>query len=252
MKNNQVLMILLGSLAVSPVLAYSTFIAEQQLSWPHQPWIMSISGGLAWQLHSDSQTQNLTPEVTKTYHVNHSDETLVNGELFIGLQQALPHNWQGQWGLALSTTENATEKGMIWDDADPSFANYYYRYKISHSFLGLKGVLLMDVGYWLTPWISASAGVGFNHAYEYTNTPILAEAVVNPNFNSSSNRAFSYTVGIGVQKNLSEHWQAGIGYQFADWGKSELGMAPGQTIGSGLAQDHLYTSGFLINVTYVA
>ena len=42
----------------------------------------------------------------------------------------------------------------------------------------------------------------------------------------------------------------GVGYEFSDWGKSQLGRAPGQTINSGLALSHFYTNAFQPNVTY--
>lgn len=44
----------------------------------------------------------------------------------------------------------------------------------------------------------------------------------------------------------------GIGYEFADWGRSQLNRAPGQTLNSGLSLSHLYTNGFLFNLTYSA
>ncbi|HAT8718368.1 TPA: porin family protein, partial [Legionella pneumophila] len=64
--------------------------------------------------------------------------------------------------------------------------------------------------------------------------------------------AFTYTLGAGVQKSISEHWQLGVGYEFADWGKSELGRASGQTLNEGLKLNHLYTNGVVLNLTYVA
>ena len=102
------------------------------------------------------------------------------------------------------------------------------------------------------PWISASAGVGFNHAYDYTNTPLIFEAVANPDFNDHIQTSFTYTLCAGLQKALNPHWQLGVGYEFADWGKSELGRTSGQAMNSGLVLNHLYTNGILFNLTYIA
>lgn len=41
----------------------------------------------------------------------------------------------------------------------------------------------------------------------------------------------------------------GVGYEFADWGKSEPGRALGQTRNSGVDLNHLYTNGVLFNLT---
>jgi len=88
----------------------------------------------------------------------------------------------------------------------------------------LKGKLLADRGYWLIPWISGSLGVGVNKAQSFSNVPTIFEALPNANFSSNSKTTFTYTLGAGVQKALSTNWQIGVGYEFADWGKSQLGL----------------------------
>ncbi|WP_415583241.1 outer membrane protein, partial [Legionella pneumophila] len=173
-------------------------------------------------------------------------------ELFVGIQKTWSSQWLGQLGLAAATTGNAKLQGVIWDDADPEFNNHSYQYKIRNSRIAVKGKLLLDKGYWLMPWVSASLGVGFNRAHEYSNAPLIFEALPNPNFADHTKTAFTYTLGAGVQKAFNDHWQVGIGYEFADWGKSELGRADMQTMNSGLALNHLYTNGVLLNLTYVA
>ena len=99
-------------------------------------------------------------------------------------------------------------------------------------------------------WISGSLGVGFNSAHGFQNTPLIYEAIVNPNFASHTQIAFTYTVGAGLQKALKQHWQVGVGYEFADWGQSRLGRAAEQTLNNGLELNHLYTNGILFNLTY--
>jgi len=70
----------------------------------------------------------------------------------------------------------------------------------------------------------------FNHAYSFNNTPTIFEALPNANFSSNTETAFTYTLGAGVQRVINQHWQVGIGYEFADWGKSKLSRAPVQTL----------------------
>lgn len=127
-----------------------------------------------------------------------------------------------------------------------------YSYQIQHAYVAAQGTLLADRRYWFIPWVSASLGVGFNNAHNFQNTPLISEAVVMPYFVSNTKTSFSYTVGAGLQKVLDPHWQAGIGYEFSDWGQNQLGRAPGQTLNSGLYLNHLYTNGALFNLTYIA
>lgn len=222
---------------------------ETQAKWP---LVYTLSLGPAWQSNGNTQTFYLSPGVEKTYTANSPTNAMTNAEIFLGLQKDLPHQFQGQLGLAVAFAGNAKLSGNIWDDADPKFNNYTYSYKVNHIHLALKGILLVDYGYWLTPWVSGSLGVGSNHAYSFSNTPIIFEAMPNSNFSSNTVIAFTYTLGVGVQRVLNRHWQAGIGYEFADWGRSQLGRASGQTLNSGLSMNHLYTNGFLLNLTYLA
>ena len=212
--------------------------------------VVTLSAGPVWESNGKTQTFFLTPEIEKTYTANQSTETLPFGELFLGIQNSLGEEFQGQWGLAIVTTGNANLSGEIWDDADSEFNNYTYKYQVKHTHLALKGKLLFEISCIVMPWISGSAGLGFNEAHSFTNTPTISEAVQNPNFSSNTKTSFTYTVGAGIDYKLTKNWQVGVGYEFADWGKSQLARASGQTLSSGLILNHLYTNGFLLNITY--
>lgn len=218
---------------------------------PDLTWIGTFSAGPAWGSGGKTQTFYLAPEIVKTYAANQPTNTFFNGEFFVGLQRKLSQMLQGQLGMAVAATSNTSLSGAIWDDADPQFDNYTYGYKLQHTHVAVKGKILADAGYWLIPWVSASLGVGFNDAYAFNNTPTISEALPNPNFASHTQTAFSYTLGAGVQKALNKHWQVGVGYEFADWGRSQLGRAAGQTLNSGLSLNHYYTNGMLFNMTYI-
>ena len=249
MSKHSFVLVLSASLLTANALAGTMGPITQQPDWS---WVGTFSAGPVWQNGGTTQTFSLTPTIEKTYAANQSTNGLFDGEVFVGLQKTLSQTLQGQLGLAVAATSNASLTGVIWDDADPQFANYTYSYKLQHTHVAVKGKLLADAGYWLTPWISASLGVGFNNAHSFNNTPLIFEAVPNANFSSHTQTSFTYTLGAGVQKALSAHWQVGAGYEFADWGQSALHRAVGQTMGSGPGLNHLYTNGLLLNLTYTA
>lgn len=214
--------------------------------------VASLSVGSVWGSTGNTQTFYLAPNIEKTYAANHTSHALVDGEIFLGIQRPLREKLEGQMGLAVATTGHASLSGYIWDDAEAQFNNYTYSYQVRHTHVALKGKLLMDRGYIVMPWVSSSLGVGFNQAGSFSNTPTISEAVVMSNFVSHTTTAFTYTLGVGLARNISAHWHGGIGYEFADWGKSQLNRALGQTLNSGLSLSHLYTNGFLLNLTYLA
>ncbi len=215
-------------------------------------WLGSISVGPVWESAGNTQTFYLAPDIIKTYSASNVTHALADGEVFVGIQKDLPKALLGQFGLAVAVTSNAKLSGNVWDDADSIFNNYSYSYRVQHTHIAAKGKLLVDRGYWVMPWVSASLGVGFNNAHAFKNTPLIAEAVTMPNFASNTQTSFTYTLGAGVQKVLNQHWQIGAGYEFADWGQSQLDRASGQTLNSGLSLNHLYTNGLLFNLTYFA
>lgn len=247
MKKNSFLLLLLTTLLSSSVLAGTMGPAPAEWAW-----VGTFSIGPVWEEGGKRQTFFLAPEIEKTYAPYKSTRALVNGELFVGVQKSVVQQLQAQLGLAVATTSDARLSGEIWDDADPLFNNHNYRYKVQHTYIAVKGKLLADRGYWLTPWISGSIGVGFNDAYSYSNRPRIPAALPNPNFRDHTTTTFSYTVGAGLQKALDPNWQVGVGYEFADWGKSKLYSAPAQIFGHGLTLNHFYTNGILFNLTYIA
>lgn len=258
------------------VLAASSFFVDSAFSGTVEPanqdksrtWVGFVSAGPVWANASQMQSLYVASQVEKTYVAKDAKSTLPVGELFIGVQENLGSNeqnfkwlentrWIGQLGLLVATTGDTKLQGEIWDDTSPQFNNFSYEYQVRNTRISLQGKLLFDHGsvsipwVYFTPWINASLGIGFNQAHDFENTPLIFEALPNPNFSRHTTTALTYTVGAGVQKILDRHCQIGIAYEFADWGKSALGRAPGQTTHSGLVLNHLYTNGFLLNFTYL-
>jgi opacity protein-like surface antigen len=228
------------------------------------PLVVMISAGPAFASTGETQTFFLQSDIQNTYITNNKTELFGTGELFVGLQSNLQFGksfpsvgdrFKGQLGLALAGSSAVGTSGTILRDADPEFNNFNYSYQISQARLTLKGRLLAEMNP-TTPffqaYLSGGLGVGLNRASNYEATPIIFEAVPAPAFSDNNSTAFTYTLGIGVQKSIDTHWQAGIGYEFADWGTSSLGRAPGQTLNSGLRVSHLYTNELQFSLSYVA
>lgn len=214
--------------------------------------VLSLNVGPAWYKEGQTQTFLLQPDVEKTYAAHRKKNASGIVELFYGRQKLLNSHFSGQIGAAFATASSARLSGDIWEDADPDFNNFYYNYKVSHAHFSVKGKLLAEMGYTVTPYLSGSIGLGFNRAYGFKITPKLFEEVPAPAFGSHTQAALSYTLGLGVQKQWSTHWSTGVGYECANWGKSRLIKAPGQTVNSGLQLGRLYINQLQFNLTYMA
>jgi opacity protein-like surface antigen len=248
MKKNSALFLSLGFLTITSV-GHS-----QPLSHflpPDTAWVVEVSGGPSWTQNGKSQTFNLSPDIEKSYIANQSKSTLITTELFLGIQQSIIYGLKTEVGLTIKQTGDAKLDGMILDDADPQFANYNYQYKVCHNSLALKGKLLFKSAFGFTPWISSSAGIGFNLSHSFRNNPLIPEAVANTNFTENRAASLTYTLGAGIQKAINSSWRIGLGYEFGDWGKSQLSRAEGQTLNNGLSLSHFYTHSLLINLAYL-
>lgn len=80
---------------------------------------------------------------------------------------------------------------------------------------------------------------------------LISQALPNSNFANKTISSFSYAISVGLEKVLSDKWRLGAGYEFTDWGKSELGRSAGQTLNSGLSLKHMYTHNAMAHLTYI-
>jgi opacity protein-like surface antigen len=215
-------------------------------------YVISVSGFQGWESTNAKQTIFLTPDIVKSYVTNPSTQAFGTGELFVGVYQPINKMVEWQLGLALATNGNVRITGNIWDDGDARFSNYSYSYLVRSTHLDIKGKLLVDIGMAFIPWISGNVGVAFNQAHEFTSNPTIFEAIPTPKFSSNTQISATYTFGVGAQLPITNNWQVGLGYEFSNWGKSQLGKSSGQTQGSGPVLNQLYSSSVLLNLSYLA
>ncbi len=229
------------------------------------PFVGSLSVGPAWTRAGEWESFSLQPDIEKTYAADQGEyalrlvstpkgtHTLATGELFLGVYGPINSIVQGQIGLAIATSSSAKLTGDIYEDANPAFNNYNYSYSVRTTRVAIKGKALYDPGFYdLFPYVSASAGVGFNHASSFKVAPKIEEEVPAPLFTDQTSKEFSYTLGIGLQTPVDPNWQVGLGYEFSDWGQSNLGRAPGQTLGRGLHVNTFRVHGLQVSLTYIA
>ncbi len=215
-------------------------------------FVGTLSLGAGWNTSTQQQTLTLQPNVLQTF-VTQAGHSFFNSQLFLAHQQTLRDGLWGQIGLDIGVTNPINVHGTIWDDANSANDNYTYSYQLQHTHFNVKGKLLLNpyVNSQTLPWISAGLGVALNEASGYQDTPLSTEAVVNPYFSNANVAAFNFTVGAGLQRIVAQHWQVGIGYEFADWGSYHLGPIPLQTLSNGLSGANFYTSNVLASATYV-
>lgn len=228
--------------------------AGEMGSQPVNTWdrVITLSGGPAWTNPGQMQQVMLLPFLSQLYVTQSNTQTIGSGEVALSLQHPLKQHIKGQIGLAVAAATSIPLSGEIWQDNDPDFNNFNYAYKINHAHIAIRGKLFADYSQFIQPYLSASLGLGFNQAYNYSDTPKLPEVVSEPPFQKNTNTVFVYTLDAGIQRVFYDLWTIGIGYEFADWGKSQLSGAMNQRVGSGLAVNHIYINQLLISLSFIA
>ena len=256
-------LIILGGLISTNALAASSnkdYYAESGV-----PFIATLSFGPGWSRPGESQTLTLQPQVQKSYVPHKTSnairfvstakgtDTIATGELFLGLYGPVNSVIEGQIGLDFGMSTQARLGGTIYEDANPAFNNYSYSYQVRNSRFGLKLKALYDTGFYdVLAYLSGSAAAARNHASSFAITPLLGSEVPAPLFSDHTTTSFSYTIGLGIEALVDPNWRVGIGYQFANWGQSQLTRAPGQTVGNGLHVANFRVQELMVSLSYVA
>lgn len=231
---------------------------------PTSRWFIALSEGPVLTHTNTIQTFYVQPDIQSAYASYKNVRGAISTELFLGLQQlgllAISNLYNerffNQLGLAVTVSSNVRISGQLWQDANPIFNDYMYFYKIHTVRVAFKAKTFANITPFLQAYVGGSAGTGFNRSFactfQFAQTSMSSVGiVVPPGFSAQTKSSFSYTANTGIQVPLSEHWQTGVGYEFADWGASALGRANGQTVNSGLHLNHLYTHQLQLTLSYV-
>lgn len=215
-------------------------------------YVVTYNVGPAWYLSPSKQVLNLDGDTINAYVFNNSSRPLLNNELFFGVQKLLSSKLNGQIGIAINRTSNARISGEVWQENDSEFANFNFKYYVSHAALTLKGKLLFtQFSQKLQPYLAASAGAASNRSLGFSQTAKIQEAVVAYNFSKHTVSAFTYTAEAGIQQQINANWFLGVGYEFADLGKSKLGPANGELGTVAPFLNHLFINQLQVNLSYL-
>lgn len=211
--------------------------------------LFAFSIGPAWSRNGQSQTITLQPGVTNTYSAKIQSNVFPYMEALFGMEKQLSQMLYTQLGIELGGGSAARFRGTVTQANNPSFSEKTYSYNVQELRVLVKGKLLFDLNFYATrPFLSAGVGIGFNHSYSYAEKP----SPVPPPFRANTQTALTSTLGVGFEEIINEHWHVAIGYEFANWGRSQLDAAANQTTAPGLVVNNVYINSVLISLLFLA
>jgi|LauGreDrversion4_2_1035121.scaffolds.fasta_scaffold23127_2 opacity protein-like surface antigen len=220
---------------------------------PDSRAFISLSAGPAWAKPGATQTLYVNPAYVNTYLNQSGSQTLANAELYVGFQFPLMDAFQMQFGPMVGAAGIAKPDGQILKYGLQN--NHRYTYNVSQVRGGLRAKIFPENSYeeWIfSPYITGSGGFAYNYSYTYQNTSFSRNILDEPNFGNYGNLAFSYSVGAGLQRDITCNYRVGVGYEYFSWGKSRLAPASGQLTNNVPTINNIYSQSVIISFTYIS
>ena len=215
-------------------------------------WVTTLNIGAALAQPGKNQTLQATSSANNYINDGKLQTNLATGA-FVGLDFPLSPMFNYQLGLAYNYILPYALKGEIQQLSEAQFTGFNYDYKIQSQQLFLESKLVFNAVHHLHPYFSFGVGSALNKAYDFSVTALDDRVPVDPGpgiFTDHSMTQFAYTVGLGMDVDVTKHVRIGGGYRFANLGKADLGAAPDFSSNKGLSTS-LLTHEILINATYI-
>lgn len=238
-----------------PLIFASPAIANTSKPRFWHPIIIFTSGAV---FNSDAgQSKYFPPQngILSFYHYSATHKTQRQSSFggFIGAEFLLPHHWILQTGFSYDQYSPFIAKGFVTQGVDvPSSNQYAYKYAIkTHQFLIENKFLYPWRRYY--PYLSLGVGAASNHSYNYVVDILPLFTTFSPQFMDKTNTSLTYTIGFGIDMNLTPSTRLGLGYRFTDLGAAKTGKGVIDNIitNNQLSQLHLCTNEILAQLTII-
>jgi opacity protein-like surface antigen len=155
-------------------------------------------------------------------------------------------NYLVQFGVEYDYFGSISESGLNevgFVDAD--FTSYNYSYRIqTQQVMGVAKALGSYRQYY-HPYVSLGLGAAFNDVYNYSVTPVTTNNLnPTPDYVDTLNTQFTYTLGIGVDTDVYEAIQLGVGYRYSNFGPTQFRQE------FHLGAQHAFANQFVAQITY--
>ena len=242
-----------------PVLASDSYFSSWNSWWQTKTWrpVVALGAGTSTtNTVGQSQTFPVTDPATTEffqYQAYRPSQTSSLGNLFIGAQWQLTHNWFIQGGLDYTGIAAYSAKGTLTQGADAISADVYnYSYNVLPRQLMAAGKLLYSFKQIYHPYFFAGIGSSFNKAYNF-KTSVPPFLTFTRQYDDYWNYSFTYSLGVGMDVDVTRNMRLGLGYRFADLGAASFSYATinNVKVTGSLSQSHIYTNQLLAQLTWV-
>lgn len=215
------------------------------------PVISVATGSDHANVYSTKTITLIAPFQNSYIGTSHYDSESMIG-LFLGVEQSFLQNWAWQLGLGYYQSSAFQANGNVYQFSDPAFNNLTYQYQIQSKRVVVEGKIYYTCHSIWHPYVTAAVGEAINKTYGYSETPVTSMDVgMGQPFAGQTAHAFTYTVGLGADVDISEHLRFGGGYRFINLGSASLGPTPLQSGTNTISNKQIHANEFLVQLSYV-
>lgn len=218
-----------GLYAISCSLALADYLDLNTYLHGFRP-VFSLQGGYA-SMNAGGKNQSFGGSDTDIFTYRSSSKTKSTGfiGLFVGGERVLP--WLShpdlslQAGVDYNSFGNVNIKGVNTVGIEPGTAtDYNYRYSFqTQQVLGLVKLLATTYERFHV-YGEVGLGAAINQLNHYTATTAQTGNInITPQFSNRSQTQFSYTLGLGVEADITKNVRVGVGYRYSNFGTPSLG-----------------------------
>ncbi|MDR3476902.1 MAG: outer membrane beta-barrel protein [Gammaproteobacteria bacterium] len=206
----------------------NTFLPDPRFEASLRPFV-ALGGGIAVTSKlGESKTfpiQNPITDQFYSYNPHSPTQTAAIGDIFLGAEWVMHPRWALQLGINYNQTSAFNVKGTLTQGASvASQSQFTYQYKIEARQILLEGKLLYHCQDQFHPYLLLGLGGSINTGYGFiTNIP--PTLTFTRQYNNATKHSFSYRLGIGADFDMTPNIRLGLGYNFANFGKVNLGSA---------------------------
>jgi opacity protein-like surface antigen len=179
-------------------------------------------------------------------------DTQALGGIFVGIERPVTASISAQLGISYYQNNSYKMGGVIYQFADPAFDNLGYHYGIKSKRGLVEGKLIAAVFNRYHPFVKVGLGQAINKAFNYREFGRVEDAIpMEIGFANHMSHSFSYLLGLGIEKALSNHIRIGVAYQWVKIGKVSLGLTSLQDSTDTLCTNQSHVNEFLFQLSYL-
>lgn len=157
--------------------------------------------------------------------------------------------------LGLEYTRHFSGKimGLIEDYSDSSEGNFYYHYQLAHHNVHLIAKANLFCWRAWMPYVSAGVGMSWNQlsSYDEYRRSLLSYEHVNPYFTNKLTSSLSYSLGAGIDYQLTKHLWSGVGYRYDNFGQFASGESNQKFVEGQSLKDHVRGHNIFFSLRYL-